>query len=154
MVYPRVHSPFGRSVMGEIDLDPCSDPGHNVIAKHHFTEVDDGLTQNWFGRVFINPPYGKTGKVSNAEIWVDYLINSPDVTESISLISANMETGYSQKMLAAADAVCFPSSRIDFISPDGNAKKANTRGSAIWYRGPNVDRFLGEFSKHGAVVRL
>ncbi len=39
-------------VMGEIDLDRCSDPGHNVIAKHHFTEVDDGLTQNWFGRVF------------------------------------------------------------------------------------------------------
>lgn len=47
--------------VGTFDLDPCS-PGallSRVPALRHFTAVDDGLTQDWFGRVFMNPPYGR-----------------------------------------------------------------------------------------------
>ena len=39
-------------------LDPCS-TDENAKCKKHFTEQDDGLTQNWGGEiVFCNPPYG------------------------------------------------------------------------------------------------
>lgn len=42
------------------DLDPCSPcKGLNAPVKActHFTKEDDGLSQPWLGRVFLNPPY-------------------------------------------------------------------------------------------------
>ena len=46
--------------LGTFDLDPCS-PVNRIwnTAKHHYTVYDNGLMQNWFGRVWCNPPYGK-----------------------------------------------------------------------------------------------
>lgn len=65
-----------RAVLGSIDLDPASCEVANTIvkAKKIYTKEDDGLVQDWLGRVFLNPPGGKpTGKngkrinVSNAQ---------------------------------------------------------------------------------------
>ncbi len=45
----------------DFDLDPCS-PGRlrsRVRAPRHFTVDDNGLAQDWTGRVFMNPPYGR-----------------------------------------------------------------------------------------------
>lgn len=40
-------------------LDPCS-THENAKCVRHFTEADDGLSQDWSGeRVFMNPPYGR-----------------------------------------------------------------------------------------------
>lgn len=49
------------AAVGSIDLDPCS-PGKlrsRVKASRHFTERDDGVSQEWRGRVYMNPPYGR-----------------------------------------------------------------------------------------------
>jgi phage N-6-adenine-methyltransferase len=39
------------------DLDPCATPDNATCARY-FTRDDDGLAQEWTGRVFMNPPYG------------------------------------------------------------------------------------------------
>jgi phage N-6-adenine-methyltransferase len=39
-------------------LDPCA-TRHNAKCKRYFTKADDGLSQRWNGRVFVNPPYGR-----------------------------------------------------------------------------------------------
>jgi len=46
--------------LGEFDLDPCS-PSKRPwnTAKKHYTIQDNGLLQQWEGRVWCNPPYGK-----------------------------------------------------------------------------------------------
>jgi phage N-6-adenine-methyltransferase len=45
---------------GPFDLDPCATP-ENAKCDRYFTRNDDGLTQEWCGRVFLNPPYGRHG---------------------------------------------------------------------------------------------
>ena len=42
---------------GAFDLDPAASPD-NAKAPVFFTEADDGLSQPWKGRVWLNPPYG------------------------------------------------------------------------------------------------
>lgn len=46
--------------LGEFDLDPCAPvvPLWST-AKNHFTKEDDGLSREWFGRVWLNPPYSR-----------------------------------------------------------------------------------------------
>lgn len=44
---------------GPFDLDPCaSDENH--LCPHYFTQETNGLAHPWFGKVFMNPPYGPT----------------------------------------------------------------------------------------------
>lgn len=42
----------------EFDLDAAADR-HNKKAKHYFSIEDDALSQDWFGKVWLNPPYGR-----------------------------------------------------------------------------------------------
>lgn len=45
----------------EFDLDVASPPGGIpwIPAKRYFTMADDGLSQPWEGRVWMNPPYSR-----------------------------------------------------------------------------------------------
>ena len=58
------------AVMGSIDLDPCSNSKErpSVPAAKHYTKDDDGLAQDWVGRVYCNPPYG-----DEIPHWIDKL---------------------------------------------------------------------------------
>lgn len=40
------------------DLDVCATP-ENAKCERYFTKEDDGLKQEWSGRCWMNPPYGK-----------------------------------------------------------------------------------------------
>jgi phage N-6-adenine-methyltransferase len=44
---------------GGFDLDPCAS-ADNAKCPRFFTPANDGLTQEWAGRVFMNPPYGRS----------------------------------------------------------------------------------------------
>lgn len=55
----------------EFDLDVCAPEGGLswIPAKKSFSIKDDGLSQNWYGRVWMNPPY------SAPKLWVDKWVN-------------------------------------------------------------------------------
>lgn len=44
---------------GGFELDPCASHDNHKCARY-FTADDDGLEREWTGRVFMNPPYGRT----------------------------------------------------------------------------------------------
>jgi phage N-6-adenine-methyltransferase len=45
---------------GAFDLDPCApDKPGTVRSTRRYTATEDGLSREWRGRVFMNPPYGR-----------------------------------------------------------------------------------------------
>lgn len=55
---------------GTFDLDPCGMPGHPTASTVWTPEeIGDGLSHTWEGRVWLNPPYGRTMRA-----WVERLV--------------------------------------------------------------------------------
>lgn len=138
------------AVLGQIDLDPCADGGHNVPALRHFTIVDDGLNQAWGGRVFMNPPY--TGRQCSR--WVRKLLHEvreEHVAEAITLTPARTDTKWFQRLWGAG-AICFVHGRLNFLRPGGVGSTSAPFPSALTYFGHQRDRFAAEFSQLGKVV--
>lgn len=46
-----------ESLGGKFDLDPCAPKVEWHTAHKCYTKEIDGLSQQWAGRVFLNPPY-------------------------------------------------------------------------------------------------
>ena len=46
--------------LGEFDTDPCAAQVRpwSIGTKYNFTIFENGLIRPWFGRVWLNPPYG------------------------------------------------------------------------------------------------
>lgn len=107
--------------LGVFDLDPCSPVEHLRpwdTARCHFSIEDNGLEQDWNGRVWCNPPYGReTFK------WIDKLADHGD---GIALIFARTETkGFFKSVWPKADAVFFFEGRLTFYHVSGERASAN-----------------------------
>lgn len=142
-----------RAVMGGIDLDPasCAVAQANVLAERFFSEEDDGLSQPWEGRIFLNPPYSQP-KVSH---FIEKLIHEHEAKhakEAITLTTNNTDTDWFQSLARAASAVCFTDGRVSFIAPDGR-KPAPNQGHVFAYLGDSPSKFDIVFAKVGVIFR-
>lgn len=111
--------------LGRFDLDPCAAINQPwSTAEHHYTVMDDGLLQPWFGRVWCNPPYGKeTGR------WLDRLSIHGN---GIALTFARTETKmFFRYVWPRADAVLFIKGRLHFYDINGQRAPANSGGPSI-----------------------
>jgi phage N-6-adenine-methyltransferase len=117
---PESYIKAATAVMGEIDLDPASAlPANKVVgAKVFYTAEDDGLTKNWSGKIWLNPPYSSE-LISSFCDKLRVHFESGDVTESIVLVNNATETLWFNKLISIASAIMFPSTRVRFWSPDG-----------------------------------
>jgi phage N-6-adenine-methyltransferase len=149
---PEQYLESARVVMGGIDLDPASNPmaQENVQADTYYTVDDDGLTQEWKGRMWMNPPY--TARVINRfiEKAVDGYRNG-DITQAIVLTNNNTDTSWFHIGAQAAAAICFTAGRINFLKRDGSTSSP-TNGQLFFYFGNNGEEFRAEFSKYGLVM--
>jgi len=142
-------------VMGGIDLDPASSDIANQIVKasKYFTIDDDGLSHDWHGRVWMNPPYSQPwiNRFSNKLV---YEIESGHVSDAIVLVNNATETAFFQNMLAISKAICFPKGRMKFIDEMGNPSGAPLQGQALLYFGSkiNAEKFTDEFMDIGIVL--
>jgi len=92
----------------EFDLDPCSPINRPWdTAKKHFTVEDDGLNQDWNGRVWCNPPYGL-----EAALWLRKMKQHGN---GIALIFARTETKmFFDHVWNGASALLFIEGRLCF----------------------------------------
>lgn len=139
-----------RNVMGGIDLDPASSAAANerVRATRFFTEADDGLKQEWTGRVWMNHPFQR----GRNHLWVNKLCESYTygaVTEACCITFASTSEKWFAPLLFYPQ--CFIVGRVNYLLPDGTVKKGVTKGSVVTYFGENVDRFRDMFEPMGVV---
>jgi len=141
-----------REVLGWINLDPASCEEANTIVKAEtfFTKKDDGLSQDWFGRVFLNPPYNMPlVEQFTARAIREY--ENGDVEEAIVLVNNATDTGWFQTLLDSYPA-CFTRGRVKFWTSEGPNLGAR-QGQVFFYLGHNPARFAEVFSQFGIVVQ-
>lgn len=108
--------------LGPFDLDPCRCYGQrDDTAANAFTLDDDGLSQEWTGRVWLNPPYG-----SECAQWMRKMAAHNWGT---ALIFARTETAmFFESVWHHAASILFIQGRLHFHYPDGLRATGNAGG--------------------------
>lgn len=138
--------------LGPFDLDPCAP--HPLVrpwdtAKNHYCKLHDGLNQQWFGRVWCNPPYGRKGFK-----WLNKLAEHG---RGVALIFARTETiGFHEEVWNKATAVFFFKGRLRFHYISGEAKDVANAPSCLVAYGAEEIPVLEKFqdSYPGKLIKL
>jgi phage N-6-adenine-methyltransferase len=149
---PAASVEAARRVTGGIDLDPASSSAANAVvrASQFYTRDDDGLSQPWSGRVWLNPPYAQRLMRRFCERLASDVL-AGNVEQAITLTNNATETHWFAQLAAVADAVCFPVGRVRFWAP-GRQTATPLQGQALHYFGPNVATFHAVFGQFGSTA--
>jgi hypothetical protein len=153
---PAPYIEAARIVMGGgIDLDPasCLVANETVKASQYYDEAMNGLEQPWYGRVWLNPPYGKVNNKSTIALFVNKLVQeyeAGNVSQAIILTPADLDEKWMRPLWNYI--ICFADHKLWFNRPD-QSKSSQFFGTAFTYLGPNETSFLNVFSQFGVVAR-
>jgi DNA N-6-adenine-methyltransferase (Dam)/Protein of unknown function (DUF3102) len=149
---PAQYVELARKVLGTIDLDPASsDAAQRVVrAKEYLTKKDNGLVGEWWGKVWLNPPYAQP---LIAEFTKKLILETclGRVKEAIALTHNYTDTVWFHDMAQYASAICFTRGRVAFVKADGEIA-APMHGQAFFYFGDDVEKFADVFADVGFVV--
>lgn len=136
--------------LGSFDLDPCSPPADArpfEIAPASYTKDDDGLTRDWHGTVWMNPPYSRQllrrfcEKMAAHGNGIALLVNRQD-----NLL-------WQEVIFPTAASMIFMRHRVKFIQPDGRSSSPFF-GSCLVAWGRECDRRLRQSGIEGKYVVL
>jgi phage N-6-adenine-methyltransferase len=146
---PAEYIQAARLVMGDIDLDPasCAEANKTVLADEYYTQEDDGLSRDWFGRVWLNPPYNMPN-IENFTARAHVLYQNKKIDEAIILVNNSTDAGWFHTLLDNYP-VCLTRGRVKYWGPHASQAR---QGQAIFYLGKNKQGFIKRFSPFGIVV--
>lgn len=106
--------------LGKFDLDPCAPPDRPWdTARDHISLPVNGLEADWWGRIWLNPPFG-----SHASLWLKKLSQHGD---GIALVAARTETKmFFDYVWPVAHAILFIKGRPHFHYADGERAPFNS----------------------------
>lgn len=152
---PSRYIEAAREVMGGIDLDPasCESANRTVKASRYYTKEEDGLSKEWYGRVWLNPPYGmEYGKAGTGPFLRKCIegYEANNVGQAIILTMIGMYTDWFFLLLDYP--LCYPRVRPRFLRPNGSTEH-HRYTSCIAYLGPHEQKFIEVFSQFGRIVK-
>lgn len=147
---------LARKCMGRINLDPasCTKAQETVKADYWYgvgsgilidpnNSFQDGLQQNWYGTVWLNPPYGRTGNRSNAGIWAAKLEEeyvAGRVEQAILLVNSAHGYPWYENLWSRFPVICLRD-RIRFVNQQGVIGGQSKKAQTLVYFGKMVGRF-------------
>lgn len=140
-----------RAVMGGIDLDPASNDHANrwIKATKIYIKQDNGLSHHWFGRVWMNHPFGRGANKQ----WIDKLVygyEDGDITEACCITYACTSEAWFQPLFGYAQ--CWISPRLNYVDAHGYTVRGVTKGSVVTYLGAKRHLFARVFAPIGRVT--
>lgn len=140
-----------RETMGSIDTDPasCKHAQKTIKAGVFFTDKSDGLSYEWHGNVWLNPPYG-SGVIDK---FMSHLVDervTGNVSQAVTLTNNATETDWFQSVARIASAICMVEKRIKFETASG-PHKSPLQGQCAMYIGTRVKSFTNHWSDLGVV---
>lgn len=136
--------------LGPFDLDPCAPPKDMrpfTIAPTVYTRADNGLTKEWHGTVWLNPPYCRAllrqfcNKLACHGDGIALLVNRQD-----NLL-------WQEVIFPTAKSMIFMRHRVKFLRPDG-ITGSPFFGSCLVAWGDSCDRRLRQSGIEGKYVVL
>ncbi len=120
----HITPPWVMERLGAFDLDPCAAPSPRpyTYAAHNWTE--SGLDREWFGRVWLNPPFDRYQVAK----WIRRLA---DHGNGIALVHARTEAAWFEPIWEAATGILFLADRLKFYGMDGCEQSANSGAPAV-----------------------
>lgn len=115
--------------LGPFDLDPCAH-ARSATAEHRVFE--DGLAADWFGRVWLNPPY------SDVTPWIRRL--SMHGTGTALLYAKTDVLAWHHWVWPAATALLFFRGRIRFLKPGSKTHTGKSPSVLVAYGLDDADR--------------
>jgi len=103
-------------------LDPCATPQNAKVKNNYYTKKDNGLIQDWGGQsVFMNPPYGKGGRLIKA--WVKKAFDEAHKPHTIvvCLLPCRSDTPWFSSWVLKAKEIRFIKGRLRFSSSKNSA---------------------------------
>lgn len=138
-----------RLTMGSIDLDPASSARSNerVRATHTFDIEMDGLEQEWFGNIWLNWPFTRTGN----PLWSNKLLmefRSGRVYQVCCITYACTSETWFRPLMDFPQCFLYP--RTNYVLPDGSTLRGVTKGSVVTYLGRNHLQFIKSYESLGS----
>ena len=133
---------IARVTMGGIDLDPasCAAAQERVKAGRYFDCGDDGLKQQWSGRVWLNPPYAR-GIITRFACKLAEEVRAGHIPAALWLSNNATETAWFSELTSVATAMFFPTGRIRSLSPTLGEQRTPLQGQVLVYIGQHEAMF-------------
>lgn len=123
----------------KFDLDPCAAPDGKAPASRwvrHEIFGSGGLEFDWYGTVWLNPPFGRRNGIKS---WLDKLVAHGN---GIAIVPNRTGADWWQDAVVAADAVLFVRKKIRFLRPDGSEGGSPGYGNVLMAYGSDMARAL------------
>jgi len=121
------------------DLDVASGLNENIAVptNNRFTIEDDALSQDWYGRVFMNPPFSKPSPW--AQKWLEH-------GNGIALLPLSGNSRWWRMLWQSEASVVMVEPNTGFINTEGEEKKI-MYGISLWAIGGDNPEALKAFGQ-------
>jgi hypothetical protein len=116
----------------QFDLDVASSHNPNIATPAHnrYTVEDDALTQSWYGRVWMNPPFSKPSPWAHK--WLEH-------GNGVALLPLSGNSRWWRMLWESEAAVVMVEPNTGFTNPEGKEQKI-MYGISLWAIGmDNID---------------